>query len=88
MAMHPEGRVYISLSGLHSKLADEYEGAHKLIKDRFNEVSELCKTIYHITEKVCLYTEEEAARLLHDARFTILESRVSDFGNIKIVGSV
>lgn len=84
-AMSDEGRLYLALSGLHSKLADGYTDAHKPVDERYGEVGELGKDVYAITDKVCLYDTHDAQKLLHEAGFTIDKHWESAFGNIKTI---
>lgn len=84
-AMQREGRLYLSLSGLHSKLAEGYEDADKSVEERFGEVGVLGKEIYRISDKVCLYTREDAGKLLETSGWEAERIWESDFGNIKSV---
>jgi len=78
------GRLYVSLSGLGSKLADDYKCANSPVADRFCEVGEVGKEVYSIGSKVCLYSKEEAQSLVEECKFVVSEINESDFGNIKI----
>jgi hypothetical protein len=82
--MAKNGRVYISLSGINSKLSNGYKCANSPVTERFCEVGETGKTIYSIDGNVCLYDKEEARRLVEECNFIIDDIIESDFGNIKI----
>ncbi len=80
-------KLYISLSGLNSKLSQGYKCLDSPIENRFCKVGEVGKDIYSISSNVCLYNKKEAERLIREVGFNIDSIKESDFGNIRIVAS-
>ncbi len=80
-------KLYVSLSGLNSKLSKGYACLSSPIENRFCKVGEIGKDIYSISSNVCLYSKEEAEKLIKEIGFTIDSIKESDFGNIRIAAS-
>lgn len=78
------GKLYMSLSGIDSKLAENYECIDSPVAERYCEVGEIGKEVYSISGKVCLYTESEVQELVEESKFTLNKLHKSDFGNIKV----
>ncbi len=83
-----DGRLYISVSGLHSELGHEYVGAQKPASERFALLSEAMQEKHSIRSPVCLYAPAEFEALLHMAGFSVVELFTSPFGNVKAVATV
>ncbi len=83
--MLQQGKLFMSLSGIDSKLAGGYECADSPVADRFCEVGEVGKDVYSIGGKVCLYNEEEVQGLVEECKFSTNKLYKSEFGNIKVI---
>ena len=81
------GRLYLSLSGLGSKLSGGYECADSPVESRFCEVGEVGKKVYSIGANVCLYTTQEVQELVEECKFTVTDVIESNFGNVKAKAS-
>lgn len=79
------GRLYISASGLLSELATGYPHAKTPLSERYCELSELMQKKHGILGPVCLYNQNDLAKLCSDAGLDVIEAQESSFGNIKIV---
>lgn len=82
----PEGKIYISLSGLDSEIGQEYTAGQVPIESRMGTITSNNQDNFNITEKICLYSKEEAQQLIESiAGLRIQKIWVSQFGNIKII---
>lgn len=77
--------LYLSVTGATSAIATNYTELSKGVDDRFGHIEETLQAVFSITAPVCLYYESELLELLRECGFEIKQSRVSDFGNIKVV---
>ncbi|NPB03290.1 MAG: class I SAM-dependent methyltransferase [Thermotogae bacterium] len=78
------GRIFVSLSGLHSPLAEGYPRAP--IEERFFLLSEELRRKFSITEPVCLYSLQDAHRLMEEVgELRRVGSRITAFGNIELI---
>ncbi len=78
------GKLYFSISGIDTGLAENYAGKNVEIENRFFKISEDLQNRFQIKEKVCLYTENEAEKLFSNF-FTISKIEKTAFGNINII---
>ncbi len=81
------GKLFVSVSGLESKLAKDYECADSPVQERFCPVGEVGKSIYSISGDVCLYKQQEVVDMLEGVGLTIDKVYKSAFGNIKTICS-
>lgn len=83
--MKESGRVYVSASGLHTELGDDYPDRDVPLEDRHSELAPAMAKKHDIRDPVCLYTIEDMERLLTEAGFQVRDIHASTFGNIKAV---
>ncbi len=81
------GKLYLSITGLHSDIGRDYDDKNKSITERFCYLSELDSKTFSINQPLCLYTEPEAKELLIASGWQIEKVWVSAFGNIKVICS-
>ncbi len=81
------GKLFLSLSGIESKLAEVYKCADSPVAERFCEVGEVGKRVYSINGKVCLYNQQEAGEMVKRAGLELSRVYKSAFGNIKLIAS-
>ena len=85
------GKMFLSVSGLESKLAEGiggalgYECADSPVAERFCQVGEVGKSVYSINGNVCLYKQKEVVDMLEGAGLVIDKVHISAFGNIKLI---
>ncbi len=82
--MKVDGKLFFSISGIDTDLAENYKGRGIEIEKRFFKISKSLQDRFQIKEKVCLYSESEA-RELFSKFFKVLEVKKTAFGNINIV---
>ncbi|MEY3784161.1 MAG: hypothetical protein RLZZ230_483 [Candidatus Parcubacteria bacterium] len=80
-----KGQLYLTVTGLSSDIGNYYSSANQELSERFYPLTQEGSDLFGITKPLCLYTQSELEFLLEKSDWTILESRVSAFGNIKIV---
>ena len=85
--MAPDGRLYLSASGLDSELGLGYEAGKRDVKHRFGLLSPGMIQRHHIAEPVCLYRPEEFSALLGRAGLRVRRLWRSRFGNVKAIAS-
>ena len=85
--MTPDAKLFVSVSGVDSKLAEGYDCANSPISERFCKVGGEGQTTYSITDKVCLYAKEDARELVEGVGLNIESMDESDFGNIRIIAN-
>ena len=83
----PDGRLYLSASGIHSELGEGYAGREfdLSLSDRYGELSPAMRDKHGIHGPVCLYSEEDMAKLLINGGLVPEIIFSSKFGNIKAV---
>lgn len=81
----PDGRLYLSASGIHSELGDGYTGRAAPLEDRYAELAPAVRDKHGIHGPVCLYSEENLAQLLIKGGLAPETVFSSKFGNIKAV---
>lgn len=84
-ALSPGGRFFVSASGLNSELGIDYPGRAFDPNGRFHALSPEMAEKHQIKTPVCLYSEEDIARLALDTGFDVVKIWSSDFGNIKAI---
>ncbi|MFM2339752.1 MAG: hypothetical protein RLZZ360_388 [Candidatus Parcubacteria bacterium] len=77
--------LYLSVTGTTTAIASHYDKVHELIERRWGVLDTVGQELFSITAPVCLYSKEELLELLKDCGWEVVWSRVSDFGNIKVV---
>jgi SAM-dependent methyltransferase len=83
-ALRPDGRLYLSASGLRSELGRNYDGETALA-NRFSALWRPMAEKHGIHEKVCLYEEQDMRALLGASGMTPEKVYTSPFGNIKCI---
>jgi SAM-dependent methyltransferase len=83
-ALSPDGKLYLSASGLRSELGRNYDGASARA-DRFSELWQPMANKHGIHGKVCLYEEEDMRALLEASGMGAETVYSSPFGNIKSI---
>jgi SAM-dependent methyltransferase len=81
----PDGRLYLSASGINSELGDGYAGCNAFLEDRYAELAPAMRGKHGIHGPVCLYSENDLAQLLINGGFAPETIFSSKFGNIKAV---
>lgn len=85
LALNPDGRLYLSASGLHSELGNAYPGATSPLEDRYVPLAGAMVEKHAMHGPICLYSVAEVARLLETAGMRVEQVFASPFGNIKAV---
>jgi 2-polyprenyl-3-methyl-5-hydroxy-6-metoxy-1,4-benzoquinol methylase len=83
-ALVPDGKLYLSASGLRSELGRNYNGAIALA-NRFSELWQPMADKHGIHGKVCLYEEEDMRALFKASGMAAEKVYASPFGNIKSI---
>lgn len=83
--LSPDGRLYLSASGIHSELGDGYAGRAADLEERYAELAPAMRDKHGIHGTVCLYSEEDMVQLLTAAGLAPEAVFSSKFGNIKAV---
>lgn len=81
----PDGRLYLSASGINSELGDGYEGRYEDLDQRYTELAPSMREKHGIHGPVCLYSEDDLALLLIKGGLVPETIFSSKFGNIKAV---
>ncbi len=81
-------KMYLSVTGAATEIAKHYPFLDKPVAERFGLLGDSGSDLFSITAPVCLYTQSEIVELLEMTGWDIKWSRVSDFGNIKIIAEV
>ncbi len=77
--------LYLSVTGTTTAIANHYDKLDAPLEKRWGELDPVGQELFSITAPVCLYDEEEMLGLLKDCGWEIAWSRVSDFGNVKVL---
>lgn len=81
-----DGRVYVAFSGIDSILSENYQAKDIKIESRFDYLSPKNQEQFNIKQPVCLYSQQEAERLVTTVGDLEIEKIwQSQFGNIKVV---
>lgn len=86
-ALNPEGRLYISASGLHSELGNGYQAAGTPVAKRFAPLADEMVSKHAIQGPVCLHSLADLATLLETAGMRVEKIFASPFGNVKAIAS-
>lgn len=78
-------KLYMSASGIHSELGNDYPGKKIDIKNRYHFLSSEIAQKHNILEKVCLYSMDELSELISSHNFSLVKVWTSSFGNIKAI---
>lgn len=79
------GKLYVSILGLHSELAEGYAHGNHGIEQRFSELTPLMAQKYNVSGPVCLYSERNLFLLLLEAGASVLRTLTTTYGNVKAV---
>lgn len=82
-----EDKLYISVTGIGSDVAVEYDGTEVPIGERFTVLSEEAAEKFSIHEPVCLYSQKEFIEILERTGWQVEKCWESAFGNLKAVCS-
>ncbi|MFN3188536.1 MAG: class I SAM-dependent methyltransferase [Candidatus Paceibacteria bacterium] len=82
-----KGALYLSVTGAGSAIAKAYPALGDSMTKRFEKLSPDAQSTFCITAPLCIYHEDEVHTLLKDTGWSVVQSRVSDFGNIKVVAT-
>lgn len=83
-ALLPDGKLYISASGLRSELGQNYPAAEN-VTERFAALWPPMANKHGIHDKVCLYEEQDMQALLAAGGMRAEKSYASPFGNLKVI---
>lgn len=83
--MAPDGRLYLSASGIDSELGYGYIGRLASLEGRYAELAPAMRDKHGIHGPVCLYSQRDMVRLLTMAGLEAETVFSSQFGNIKAV---
>ena len=81
----PEGRLFLSASGLDSELGKGYSAKDTPVEHRFTYLSSEMSLKHSILLPVCLYRPEELVDLATQAGWIVEKVFTSPFGNVKLV---
>ena len=79
----PEARFFISASGIDSELGDGYAGEANDVRDRMAPLSAEMAKKHGVHDDICLYSEDDLARLGEAAGLEVISVTASEFGNKK-----
>jgi SAM-dependent methyltransferase len=77
------GKLYVSILGAHSELAEGYPAGDEPINQRFAELDPTIAERYGIDGKVCLYSERNLFMLLLEAGASVLRTFTTTYGNVR-----
>jgi SAM-dependent methyltransferase len=77
--------LYLSVTGTTTAIANHYGALALPLSVRWGGLDTVGQELFSITAPLCLYREEELLGLLRDCGWEVRWSRVSDFGNVKVV---
>jgi 2-polyprenyl-3-methyl-5-hydroxy-6-metoxy-1,4-benzoquinol methylase len=78
------GKLYLSASGLHSELGQQYDGAER-VAERYAALWPPMANKHGIHDKVCLYKEHDMRALLKAGGMLAEKLYASPFGNLKCI---
>ena len=84
-AMAMEGRLYLSVSGLHSELGHGYEAGTAPRAARFGHLAPGMAAKHGIHAAVCLQEEDDLRWLAQRSGYAVQALWTSPFGNLKAV---
>ncbi len=77
------GKLFVAILGLHSELAEGYDGTEQIVNERFAELDSTMIQRYGIAGEVCLYTERNLFMLLMEAGVSVLRTFTTTYGNVR-----
>ena len=83
--LRPEGRLFLSASGLSSELSDGYAAADVPLETRHAALAAAMQEKHRIYGAVCLYSVADMRELVRAAGMEVESLYVSAFGNVKAV---
>ena len=84
-ALTKGGQLFLSASGLHSELGDDYHGAFTPLAERYVPLAPPMVAKHNIVGNVCLYALDEISGLIEAAGMHVVTAFTSPFGNVKVV---
>lgn len=79
------GKLYLSVLGLHSELAEGYPGKEQPVGERYAGLAPAIARKYAIPAPVCLYSERDVFMLLLESGASVLRTLTTTYGNVKAV---
>ncbi len=86
LAQHA-GLLYLAVTGTTTAIARHYTELQTPLVARWGRLDTEGEKLFSISAPLCLYSQDEIEELLQCNGWSITWSRVSDFGNIKVVAS-
>lgn len=77
------GKLYLSVFGRHSELAEGYLAADLSIADRYAPLAPKIAEKYGQSGSFCLYSERELFMLLLEAKGSVLRTLTTTYGNVQ-----
>lgn len=77
------GKLYLSVLGLHSELAQGYAAAEAPITTRHGPLASALARKYDIAGPVCLYSERDLFLLLLESGASVLRTLTTTYGSVK-----
>ncbi|MGF6440402.1 class I SAM-dependent methyltransferase [Paraburkholderia youngii] len=84
-ALAKGGQLFLSASGLHSELGDDYSGAFTPLAERYVPLAPPMVAKHNIAGDVCLYSVDELSALIEAAGMQVVTAFASAFGNVKVI---
>ena len=81
----PHARFFISASGVDTELGDGYAGAASDVAERMAPLSPAMAAKHGVHDEICLYSQDNLARLGEAAGLEVISVTASEFGNKKAV---
>ncbi len=81
-----DAQLYISMSGLDGEEGEHYAHDNRPVEERFCEFNEPMRTKQNALHPLCLYSEDDARKLLEESGWHCTNIFTSSFGTVKVVG--
>ena len=81
--MRNDGRLFLSVSGLHSEIGQNHPHREVSIEERYAKLPTELAAHHDIHEAMCPYSEGELVTLCRSVGFSCLSASCSEFGNVK-----
>lgn len=80
-------QLYVSVTGIETEIGRHYAHRDVIIDSRWSYLDARGQELFSMTAPLCLYQEAEIHSLLKETGWIVSWSRVSDFGNCKVVAT-
>jgi hypothetical protein len=77
------GKLFVTITGLHSELGDAYPDAERPVAERYAELAPAMAARYDLHGPVCLYSERDLFMLLLDAGASVLRTMTTTYGSVQ-----